>query len=49
MGVAVENSPILFEDISCKEEVPNSKIVKGHNKYLSHLYEILKESKEYME
>lgn len=49
MGVAVENSSILFEDIACKTKVPISETVNGQNKYLSHIYEVLEESKEYME
>lgn len=49
MGIAIENSLILFQDISCDERVPKSQRIKGQNKHLSHMYEILKESKEYME
>ena len=49
MGIAIENSSILFQDISCDERVPKSQRIKGQNKHLSHMYEILKESKEYME
>lgn len=49
MGIAIENSLILFQDISCDERVPKSQRIKGQNKHLSHMYEILKESKKYME
>ena len=49
MGIAIENSTILFQDISCDERVPKRQRIKGQNKHLSHMYEILKESKEYME
>lgn len=47
MGKAIEESSILYKDISCDERV--SPRVRGQNKYLSHIYEVLKTSKRFME
>ena len=48
MGVAIENSKILFKKIDCNERLPESTRVKGQNKYLCHMYELLKQTKPYM-
>ena len=43
MDLAVDN-PAIYTDISCDERVPKSSQVKGMNKHLCHMYEILKGS-----
>lgn len=47
MDLAVDN-PSICTDISCDERDPKSSHVKGMNKHLCHMYEILKDSKEYI-
>ena len=47
MDLAIDNPPI-YTDISCDERVPKSSQVKGMNKHLCHMYEILKDSKDYI-
>ena len=49
MDKAIDESEIMFLDISCDERVPNSHSLKGLNRFLSELYEVLKSSKTYME
>lgn len=49
MDKAVEESPLLFKEITINDRVPKSSRLKGMNKHLAHMNEILKESKEYME
>lgn len=47
MGREVDESDVLFKDISCDERVPRS--AKGLNRSLADMYRVLKESKPYME
>lgn len=47
MDLAV-NNPNIYADISCEEKIPKSSRIKGMNKHLCHMYEILKESKDYI-
>ena len=47
MDLAVDN-PEIFVDISCHERIPKTSQVKGMNKHLCHMYEMLKDSKEYI-
>lgn len=47
MGSAVNESDVLFTDISCDERVPRS--AKGLSRSLADIYRVLKESKPYME
>ncbi|MDE6746665.1 MAG: hypothetical protein K2J72_08520 [Oscillospiraceae bacterium] len=47
MGSAVNESDILFKDISCDERVPRS--ARGLSRPLVDIYRVLKESKPYME
>ena len=47
MDLAV-NNPSIYADISSDEKIPKSSRVKGMNKYLCHMYEILKDSKDYI-
>lgn len=49
MDKAVEESPLLFKEITINDRVPKSSRLKGMNKHLAHMNEILKESKKYME
>lgn len=49
MGKALDESPIMFKKLTFNERVPKSTRLKGLNKYLAHLAEILKESKDYIE
>ena len=49
MDKAVEESPLLFKEITINERIPKSSRLKGMNKHLAHMNEILKESKKYME
>ena len=49
MDKAVEESPLLFKEITFNERIPKSSRLKGMNKHLAHMNEILKESKKYME
>lgn len=49
MGKAVEDSEILYKDISCDIKVPHCSRVRGQNKYLSHIYEVLKSGKKYID
>lgn len=46
MGREVDESDVLFKDISCNERVPRS--AKGLSRYLADMYRVLKESKPYM-
>lgn len=47
MGSAVNESGVLFKDISCDERVPRS--ARGLSRSLADIYRVLKESKPYME
>lgn len=47
MDRAVDDSDVLFKDISCDERVPRK--AKGMNHYLADIYRVLKNSKPYME
>lgn len=49
MDKAVEESPLLFKEITFNDRVPKSSCLKGMNKHLARMNEILKESKKYME
>ena len=49
MGCAVENSSIIFKEISINERVPKSNNKKGMNKYLLRMHETLKKSSKYMQ
>lgn len=46
MGMAVNESGVLFKDISCGERMPRS--ARGLNGYLADIYHLLKASKPYM-
>lgn len=43
---AANNNLSFLSFISCDERVPKSSQVKGMNKHLCHMYEILKDSKD---
>ena len=47
MDRAVDESDVLFKDISCDERVPRK--AKGMNHYLADIYRVLKNSKPHME
>lgn len=47
IGMSVNDSGVLFKDISCDERVPRS--ARGLNGSLADIYRVLKESKPYME
>lgn len=47
MGREVDESEVLFKDISCDERVPRSAL--GLSRYLADMYRVLKSSKPYME
>lgn len=47
MDSAVNESGVLFKDISCDERVPRS--ARGLSRSLADIYRVLKESKPYME
>lgn len=47
MDREVDESKVLFKDISCDERVPRS--ARGLNGYLADIYRVLKSSKPYME
>lgn len=47
MGSEVNESDVLFKDISCDERVPRS--ARGLSRSLADIYRVLKESKPYME
>lgn len=49
MGEALDESPLMFKTVEVNERVPKSSRLKGMNKYINHLYEILKDSKKYIE
>ena len=51
IGQAIENdeSGLLFKDISCPDLVKSPSSLKGQNKGLSQLYNILKRSKRFMD
>lgn len=49
MGEALDESDLMYKEISINKRVPKSHRVKGLNKYISHLCEILKNSKKYIE
>ncbi len=49
MNRAGEESGLIFKDISTDERVPKSRRLKGMNKAIAQVYEILKDSKSYME
>ncbi|MDE7228274.1 MAG: hypothetical protein K2N31_08120 [Treponemataceae bacterium] len=46
MGMAVDESGVLFKDISCGERMPRS--ARGLNGYLADIYHLLRASKPYM-
>ena len=46
MGMAVDESGVLFKDISCGERMPRS--ARGLNGYLADIYHLLRPSKPYM-
>ena len=46
MGMAVDESGVLFKDISCDERMPRN--ARGLNGYLADIYHLLKASKPYM-
>ncbi|MGP1458726.1 MAG: hypothetical protein ACTTKL_05395 [Treponema sp.] len=46
---AIDESDILKKDISCDVRIPRRARTRGMNKYLSHLYSVLRKSKPYME
>ena len=49
IGEAISASPILMKELSCNEVIRLPEHYKGMNKYLSHIYSILKNAKRYME
>lgn len=49
MDRAMEESPLLYKEIRINERIPKSTRLKGMNKHLAHMNEILKNSKKYME
>lgn len=49
MNLAVGESDLIFKDISTDEHIPKSRSLKGMNKAIAQVYEILKDSKSYME
>lgn len=46
---AIDESEILKKDISCDFRMPRHERTRGMNKYLSHIYSVLRKSKPYME
>lgn len=49
IGKAIEGSPILMKSISCSEIINSPIYYKGANRYLSHMYTILRKTKKYMD
>lgn len=49
MNIAIDSSEILYKDISAPDIVPSPEHSKGMNKYLSHIYKILNNSKRWMQ
>jgi hypothetical protein len=49
MGEAVENDEIMFKDISSSAIVKKPEHIRGQNRSLSELYQLLKNSKRYLE
>ena len=48
MGQAIDDDPLLYKDISSDALSPKPAHLKGQNKSLGHLYQILKQSKRFM-
>ena len=44
---AIDESEILKKDISCDFRMPRHERTRGMNKYLSHIYSVLRKSKPY--
>lgn len=49
MNNAVENSSLMYKEITFYEKIPKSTSLCGINKYLAHMSEILNQSKKYIE
>lgn len=48
MNLAVEESKVVFKDISVEENIPKARHLKGMNKSIVSVYEILRKSKDYV-
>ncbi len=48
MGQAIDDDSLLYKDISSDALFPKPAHLKGQNKSLGHLYQILKQSKRFM-
>lgn len=49
MNIAAAESELIFKNISTDERIPKSRRLKGMNKSIVQVYEILKDSKKYMD
>ena len=48
MNQAIDNSKVLYKDISSDDLIPSPEHSNGINKYLSHIFKILKKSKRWI-